>query len=139
MAPSLFSSPPLSRQQQADMGMVHKIMHGNGQLDHSCWFEKAAYGQRTNRDSAGPLNLRVNHDKLEIRQNFFSVRMIESGNKVPSDFKTGYKNVVFRLKYKKLRALPMQPDEARVKWTCERGEMRARPDIPSETPPSSTY
>jgi hypothetical protein len=31
---------------QADMAMVHKVMHGKGLLDHTCWFEKAADGQR---------------------------------------------------------------------------------------------
>jgi hypothetical protein len=96
------------------MAMVHKIMHGKGQLDHSCWFEKAANGQRTNRNSADPLNLRVNHDRLEIRRNFFSVRVIESWNKVSSDLKSETKNVVFRSKYKTLRALPMHPAAAKV-------------------------
>jgi hypothetical protein len=67
------------RRHQAHMAMfmVHKIMHGKGQLDHSCWFEKAADGQRTTRNSADPLNLRVNHGRLGIRRNyFFSVRVI---------------------------------------------------------------
>jgi hypothetical protein len=39
-----------------NMAMVHKIMHGKGQLDNSCWFEKAADCQRTTRNSADPLN-----------------------------------------------------------------------------------
>ena len=98
----------------ADMAMVHKIMHGKGQLDHSCWFEKAADGQRATRNSADPLNLRVNHGRLEIRRNFFSVRVIESWNKIPSDLKSETKNVVFRSKYKTLRVLPMQPAAARM-------------------------
>jgi hypothetical protein len=102
------------RRHQADMAMVHKIMHGKGQLDHSCWFEKAADGQRATRNSADPLNLRVNHGRLEIRRNFFSVRVIESWNKIPSDLKSETKNVVFRSKYKTLRALPMQPAAARM-------------------------
>jgi hypothetical protein len=42
------------RRHWADMAMVHKIVHGKGQLDHSCWFEKAADGQRTTRNSGGP-------------------------------------------------------------------------------------
>ena len=94
--------------------MVHKIMHGKGQLDHSCWFEKAADGQRATRNSADPLNLRVNHGRLEIRRNFFSVRVIESWNKIPSDLKSETKNAVFRSKYKTLRARLMQTIAARV-------------------------
>ncbi len=91
------------RRHQADMAMVHKIMHGKDQLDHSCWFEKAADGQRATRNSADPLN----HGRLEIRRNFFSLRVIES-------WKSETKNVVFRSKYKTLRALPMQPAAARM-------------------------
>jgi hypothetical protein len=43
------------------LAMVHKIMRGKGQLDHNCWFEKAANDQqRATRNSAEALNLRVN-------------------------------------------------------------------------------
>jgi hypothetical protein len=98
------------RRHREDMAMVH----GKGQLNHSCWFEKAADGQRTTRNSADPLNLRVNHGRLEIRRNFFSVRVIKSWNKIPSDLKSETKNVVFRSKYKTLRVLPMQPAAARM-------------------------
>ena len=105
------------RRHQAHMAMVivHKIMHGKGQLDHSCWFEKAADDQRTIRNSADPFNLRVNHGRLGIRRNyFFSVRVIESWNKIPADLKSETKNDVFRSKYKTLGALPMQPAAVRV-------------------------
>jgi hypothetical protein len=40
--------------------------------------------------------------------------VIESWNKVPSDLKSETKNVVFRSKYKILRALQMQPAAVRV-------------------------
>ena len=66
------------------------------------------------RNSADPFNLKMNHGRLEIIRNFFSVRVIESWNKVPSDLKSETKNVVFRSKYKTLRALPMQPAARRV-------------------------
>jgi hypothetical protein len=102
------------RRHQVDMAMVHKITYGKGQLNHSCRFEKAADGQRATRNSADPLNLRVNHGRLEIKRNFFGVRVIESWNKIPSDLKSETKNVVFRSKYKTLRALPMQPAAART-------------------------
>jgi hypothetical protein len=69
------------RRDQADMALVHKIMHGKGKLDHSCWFEKAADGQRATRNSTDPLNPRVNSEpwptrnKLEL---FQGERVIES-------------------------------------------------------------
>jgi hypothetical protein len=37
--------------------------------------------QRTTRNSGDPLNLRVNHGRLEIRRNFFSVRVMKAGTK----------------------------------------------------------
>ncbi len=74
----------------------------------------AADGQTATRNSEDPLNLRaVNYGMLEIRRNFFSVRVIERWNKIPADLKTETRNVVFRSKYKTLRALPMPPAAAR--------------------------
>ncbi len=49
----------LQRRHQADMAMVHKILHGKGGLDHTTWFEKAEGGLRTTRNTADPYNLRV--------------------------------------------------------------------------------
>jgi hypothetical protein len=65
---------PGERRHQADMAMVHKIMHGKGQLDHSCWFEKAADGQRATRKIRRTLSNLRDHGRLEIRWNFFRVR-----------------------------------------------------------------
>jgi hypothetical protein len=62
------------RRHQADMALVHKIMQGKGQLDHSCWFEKAADGQRATRKIRRTLSNLRDHGRLEIRWNFFRVR-----------------------------------------------------------------
>jgi hypothetical protein len=97
------------RRHQADMAMVHKIMHGKGQLDHTCWFEKAVDGQRATRNSADPLNLRLNHGRLELRRNYFSVRVVDPWNKIPANLKSEPKTDIFRAKYKLLRANTMQP------------------------------
>jgi ribonuclease P/MRP protein subunit RPP40 len=67
----------LERRHQADMAMVHKILHGKGGLDHTTWFEKAEDGLRTTRSTADPYNLRVKHGRLDPRRNFFSIRVIE--------------------------------------------------------------
>jgi hypothetical protein len=48
--------PTLSeRRHQADMVMVHKILHEKGGLDHTTWFEKAENGPRATRNMADPL------------------------------------------------------------------------------------
>ncbi len=57
--------------------MVHKIIHVKGQLDYICWFEKAADGQRVTRSAADPLSLKLSHDSLELRENYFSVRAVD--------------------------------------------------------------
>jgi hypothetical protein len=57
---------------EADMTMVHKILHGRGDLDHDTWFEKAENGPRATRNTADPFNLRVKHGRMDMRRNFFS-------------------------------------------------------------------
>jgi ribonuclease P/MRP protein subunit RPP40 len=80
------------RRHQADMAMVHKRLHGKGQLDHTCWFEKAMDGQRATRNAADHLNLKVTHGRLEVRRNFFSERVIEGWNRIPASVKREEKN-----------------------------------------------
>ncbi len=47
------------RRHQANLAMVHKILKSKGQLDYTCWFEKAADCQGGTRSAADPLNLEV--------------------------------------------------------------------------------
>ena len=75
------------RRHQADMHMVHKIMHGGGDLDYNTWFEKASDSVRPTRSSTDPLNVKVNNGRLEVRRNFFSVRVAGQWNSVPSHLK----------------------------------------------------
>ncbi len=42
----------LERRHQADMAMVHKILHERGGLDHTNWFERAENGPRVIRNTA---------------------------------------------------------------------------------------
>jgi len=59
--------------------MVHKILHGRGELDPSTgtWFEKADSAVGTTRRSVeDPFNLKMKHGRLEVRTNFFIVREI---------------------------------------------------------------
>jgi hypothetical protein len=92
------------RRHQADMAMVHKILCGRGSLDSNQWFERAADSVRATRSSANPLNLKVRQGRLEIRRNFFSNRVVNSWNDIPSDIRGTVRSENFQRKYKQLRA-----------------------------------
>jgi hypothetical protein len=96
------------RRHQADMCMVHKILHGKGDLKAVTWFEMAGQGVRATRAGSDPLNIKVKHGRLDMRRNFFSVRVIDSWNQIPSDMKRIVKCENFRAAYKKLRAAQLR-------------------------------
>ena len=75
------------RRHQADMLLVYKTMTGKDNTDPSTWFRPAADGPRQTRNAAGPLNVRANHGRLDIRRNFFSVRVTDSWNRIPCGIK----------------------------------------------------
>jgi len=91
------------RRHQADMVMVHKIMHGVGGLNPATWFESAA-SQRNTRSAADPMGIKKVYGKTELRNNFFSVRVIDDWNRVPQEMKQIAKSDVFKKNYRKLRA-----------------------------------
>ena len=70
------------RRHQADMCMMHKIMHGLGGIDHRAWFEKACDGERLTRVATDNLNVKVMNGRLDLRKNFFSVRSSSKWNMV---------------------------------------------------------
>ena len=70
------------RRHQADMHMMHKIMHGGGGLSHNTWFVKASDSGRATRSAADPLNVVVKNGRLDIMRKFFSGRAAELWNMV---------------------------------------------------------
>jgi hypothetical protein len=97
----------LERRHQADMVMTHKILHEKGGLDHTTWFEKAENGPRATRNTADPYNIKVKHGRLDLRRNFFSIRVIEDWNRIPADTKRMDKSENFKAAYRKMRANQM--------------------------------
>jgi hypothetical protein len=85
--------------------MVHKILQQKGGLKETC-FEMAGDSVRSTRAGPGadPLNIRVTHGRLDMRQNFFSLRVIEDWNKIPAEMRRLRKSEIFRRTYKQLRA-----------------------------------
>ena len=75
------------RRHRADMAMVYKILTGKMDIDAREFFEMAATSGRATRVAADPLNVTVKHGRLDIRRNFFSVRVTELWNNVPSEIK----------------------------------------------------
>ena len=71
-----------------------KIVTGRTDVDPSIWFTKVATAEngRCTRLAADPLNLRVPAARLEVRKHFFSVRVCEKWNTLPSEVKNA-KNV----------------------------------------------
>ena len=54
------------------------------------------------------MNIRVKHGRLDMRRNFFSLRVIDSWNQIPSDMKRIVKCENFRAAYKTLRAAQLR-------------------------------
>ena len=75
------------RRHQADMTMVFKVLNGMEDVDMADWFTMASEAQRLTRTAADPKNVRVKHGRLEIRKNFFTVRVTNEWNKVPGQIK----------------------------------------------------
>ena len=94
------------RREDSDMIETFKILSGTSKVDSSNWFACAADsgGGRLTRLTADPLNLRAPAARLELRRNFFSYRVCEKWNAIPSDIKNSanvksFKNAYRHYKY----------------------------------------
>jgi ribonucleases P/MRP protein subunit RPP40 len=92
----------------ADMVTVQKIMHGHGDLDPEQWFEKFN-SERMTRAASDPMNVKSKGGRLDLRTGFFTNRVVQDWNKIPSDIKLirdtkKFKNAYIR--WKKSREPP---------------------------------
>ena len=77
------------RRHQSDLHMAFKILKGIEDVPTDEFFTMAAAtanGQHTRRN-AGHMNLRAAHGRLDLRANFFTVRVAEHWNRVPEELK----------------------------------------------------
>ena len=75
------------RRHQADMQYVYKVLTGREDVDKDQWFIMASEAARTTRVTAHKLNVRVRHGRLDVRRNFFSVRVAGLWNSIPGHIK----------------------------------------------------
>jgi hypothetical protein len=86
-----------------DVIQTYKIVSGKEKVESSTWFQMASESIRTTRQAADPLNLRPTSAKLEVRRNFFSQRVVQDWNKIPSDIKSAHSVESFKKGYAKHR------------------------------------
>ena len=91
-----------ARREETDMVEVFKILSGISDVDPQTWFtmNMPAEGGRTTRQAADPLSLKLAPARLEIRRNFFSVRVCEKWNNLPSSVKQCKNARSFKLAYR---------------------------------------
>ena len=88
------------RRVRGDMITTYRIMTGKDKVDPRLFFDLVAdgVGPRT-RGVRGVYNIRAVNDRLEVRRNFFSQRVVNTWNSLPDSlrgvgtvlgFKTGY-------------------------------------------------
>jgi ribonuclease P/MRP protein subunit RPP40 len=91
------------RKHQADMVQVYKIVTGKDGVNRESWFKMAAEAPVQTRQGAGFMNIVKPRARLEMRANFFSVRVCDSWNEVPDDIKMARSAGQFKQLYKKYR------------------------------------
>ena len=78
-----------TRRRKADLIQAFKIIRGFNDVDRSTWFEFANQNNTViqTRSSSHPLNLRKKRCNTEIKKNFFSNRVVDDWNALPSHVK----------------------------------------------------
>jgi hypothetical protein len=92
------------RRHQSDMVQTYKILHGHDKVKSDTLFVRADQSNVQTRSATGPMNLRHQAARLEVRRNFFSQRVVENWNKVPTNIKMACTVNSFKRGYKKHRA-----------------------------------
>ena len=93
------------RRKRGDLIQMYRIMTGKDKVDLSTWFTpaEAREGALSTRLVTGCLNVEKMRGKKEVRNNFWSVRVIDTWNSLPNSVKTSpdvntFKNSIDNLK-----------------------------------------
>jgi hypothetical protein len=98
------------------MVRTFKILHGYDGVDCKKLFVRADQTNMTTRSATGTLNMRQQAARLEVRRNFFPIRVVEECYKIPSTIKMANSLTNFKNRYKKHRAVNGAREETPV-WT----------------------
>ena len=94
-----------ARRERGDMIEVYKILTGKEDVDPKAWFTLAQEGRRAaeTRISTGFLNLvkPTMVKALKLRENFFSVRVVDPWNALPDVVKKAETVNTFKIRYDK--------------------------------------
>ena len=92
------------RWERSDMIQTYKVIHGLDKVDHSKWFNlvEASENGRVTRQSSCPKNICPARYRLDIRSNFYSSRVINKWNSLPSEVKLATNLNLFKTRYDKL-------------------------------------
>ena len=85
------------RRRHYDLAQVYKIVHGKDNVKRETWFEMVGSNPaRTTRHTQDELNIRKKFPRLEIRKHFFSNRIVDEWNSLPSEVKLSKNVAVFK-------------------------------------------
>lgn len=90
------------RRKRCDMIQVYKILHGIDNVDETTWFKRMSACSRNTRLAADPFNLKIRQFKSDLYKNFFSNRVIEHWNRLPSNIKCSKSLYQFKKLYDRL-------------------------------------
>ena len=92
-----------SRRIRFDMIQVYKILHKIDKVEESTWFTRTGQTHgRVTRQSSDPLNLCKKRPQTALYANFFTNRVIDHWNELPSEVKNARNVKNFKIKYDQL-------------------------------------
>ena len=85
------------RRIQYDLIQAFKIIRGFDDVESDTWFDLVGQDPtRITRHTQDPLNICRKNPRTEIRRNFFSNRVIDTWNNIPSEIKNSRSVAVFK-------------------------------------------
>ena len=88
-----------TRRKRGDLIQAYNVLSGKDDVDAGIWFRAPEAGGPSTRATSGLLNVQRNEGRLDIRRNFWSVRVCDSWNCLPDEVKcqgttNGFKNAL---------------------------------------------
>ncbi len=102
-----------AKREELDMTEMSKIVTGKSAVNSSVWFGKVKAEGMVTKQVADPLNVKIPAARLELRKNFFSVRVSKEWTSIPSDIKNSKNARSFLHAYR--RHLGYYPSQAHIR------------------------